>query len=106
MENASGQACRYGNAACVRELLGAPDIQVNAAGVFGGLCSPLHYACMYGFVDCVRELLQSSATDVKATEMHGDTPLQLACKYTHLECVRVLARHSGVSRELLSLLHV
>ncbi len=81
------EACKSGDAARVRELVGAAN--VNARDTAGRRSSPLHFAAGYGRLDAVEHLLQVGAS-VHARDDGGLIPLHNACSFGHAEVVALL----------------
>ncbi|MBR2127063.1 MAG: ankyrin repeat domain-containing protein [Akkermansia sp.] len=72
----------------LRELLTAPDINVNQADNGGE--TPLYWAACYGRTESVKQLLAAPGIDVNKAAKDGDTPLCKAVSCGHTECVRLL----------------
>ena len=93
-----GAACRKGDAARTRLLLGAAHIDPNRAGAHGGGATPLSTACAGGHTACARLLLAAVGTDPNLGRVDGATPLYTACENGHEACVRLLLAARGTDQ--------
>eukprot|EP00300_Choanocystis_sp_HF-7_P011710 c17582_g1_i3.p1 GENE.c17582_g1_i3~~c17582_g1_i3.p1 ORF type:complete len:1068 (-),score=285.05 c17582_g1_i3:954-4079(-) len=77
-------------------LLTAPEIDVNAADIYG--YTALHWACAKDFDQVVMYLLGSHEIDVNHKDADGLTPLLVACTYgSHKSAIKLL--ESGANYE-------
>ena len=83
------RAATAGNADTVRELLAAPNVDVNAVDEHGN--TPLIEAARFGHDDVVAALLAAKA-NINARNDQGKTALMLAAEAGHDETVRVLTQ--------------
>jgi len=66
------RACIDGRTPCVRQLLKAPDVDLDFADFDGH--TALHAACAFGYEECARLLIQAGAT-LDMVDAEGATPL-------------------------------
>lgn len=85
-------AVEQGRTKCVKALLAAPNINVNAAG--RGSKHPLQIACENGIEDCFDLLLQADGVNVShPTGWNNDTPLHTAVAAKNLSYLQKLLKH-------------
>ncbi|MBR1979004.1 MAG: ankyrin repeat domain-containing protein [Akkermansia sp.] len=85
-------AVEQGRTQCVKALLAAPNINVNAAG--RGAMHPLQIACINGMEDCFDLLLQADGVNVShPSGWSNNTPLHTAVTAKNLTYLKKLLKH-------------
>jgi len=77
-----------GKVGCVKVLLAATGVDVNAANVMG--TTALIAACAKGHADVVKELLAAPGINTNAVNKEGSTALWIAACEGHADCVKAL----------------
>ena len=81
-------ASEKGKVGCVKVLLAAAGVDVNAANVAGA--TALIAACAKGHADVVKELLAAPGINTNAVNKEGSTALWIAACEGHADCVKAL----------------
>lgn len=85
-------AVEQGRTQCVKTLLAAPNINVNAAGKWP--MTPLQIACKKNIEDCFDLLLQADGVNVShPAGWNNDTPLHTAVKAKNLSYLQKMLKH-------------
>jgi len=89
-------ASEKGKVGCVKVLLAAAGVDVNAANLAG--TTALIAACAKGHADVVKELLAAPGINTNAINKEGSTALWVAACEGHADCVKALLLQAQSSK--------